>query len=85
MNVPTQNAGNGFSPFKLCGEICVCLCLIHIFDWFEAQNEPSIAAMHGPHSFSVLVTVRLYNVMPEVCRWFINEKQRKAAIRLIDQ
>ena len=26
---------------------------------------------------SILVTVRLYTVMPEVCRWLTNEKQRK--------
>ena len=34
---------------------------------------------------SVLVTVRLYTVMPEVCRWLTNEKQRKTDIRLTDQ
>ena len=42
---------------------------------------PAIAAMHGPRS----VTVRLYTVMPAVCRWLINEKQRKNDIRLTDQ
>ena len=35
--------------------------------------------------FSILFTVRLYTVMPEVCRWMINEKQRKTDIRLTDQ
>ena len=35
--------------------------------------------------FSTLVTVRLYTVMPEVCRWLANEKQRKTDIRLTDQ
>ena len=34
--------------------------------------------------FSILVTVRLYAVMPEVCRWLTNEKQRKTDIRLTD-
>ena len=35
--------------------------------------------------FSILVAVRLYTVMPEVCRWLTNEKQRKTDIRLTDQ
>ena len=35
--------------------------------------------------FSILVTVRLHTVMPEVCRWLTNEKQRKIDIRLTDQ
>ena len=34
--------------------------------------------------FLILVTV-LYTVMPEVCRWLTNEKQRKNAFRLTDQ
>ena len=42
----------------------------------------AIAAMHGPHSVFDMVTVRLYTVMPEVCRWLTNEKQRKTDIRL---
>ena len=29
--------------------------------------------------------VRLYTVMPEVCRWLTNEKQGKTDIRLTDQ
>ena len=28
--------------------------------------------------FSMLITVWLYTVMPEMCRWLTNEKQRKA-------
>ena len=35
--------------------------------------------------FSILIIVRLYPVMPEVCRWVTNEKQRKTDIRLTDQ
>ena len=35
--------------------------------------------------FSILVTVGLYTVMLEVCRWLINEKQRKTDICLTDQ
>ena len=35
--------------------------------------------------FSMLATVRLYTVMPEVCRRLTNEKQRKTDIRLSDQ
>ena len=35
-----------------------------------------------PAQFSILVTVRLYTVMPEVCRWLIYEKQRKTDICL---
>ena len=35
--------------------------------------------------FSILITVRLYTVMPEVCRWLTNEKQRQTDIRLTDQ
>ena len=37
--------------------------------------------------FSILVTltVRLYTVMPEVCRWLTFEKQRKTDIVLADQ
>ena len=31
--------------------------------------------------FSILVTVRLYIVMPEVCHWLTNEKHRKTDIR----
>ena len=48
-------------------------------------GEPVIAAMHSPHSFSILVTVPLYTLMPEVCHWLTNEKQRKTDIRLTDQ
>ena len=32
--------------------------------------------------FPILVTVQLYTVMPEVCRYLTNEKQRKTDIRL---
>ena len=35
--------------------------------------------------FPILVTVRLYTVMPEVCRWLTIEKQRKTDIRLTHQ
>ena len=31
---------------------------------------------------SILVTVRLYTVMAEVCRWLTNEKQRKSDRRV---
>ena len=34
---------------------------------------------------TVLIIVWLYTVMPEVCRWLTNEKQRKTDIRLTDQ
>ena len=39
--------------------------------------------MHGPHSVFDIVTVQLYTVMPEVCHWLTNEKQRKTEIFLI--
>ena len=35
--------------------------------------------------YSILVTVRLYTVVPEMCCWLTNEKQRKIDIRLTDQ
>ena len=35
--------------------------------------------------FSILVTIEVYTVMPAVCRWLTNEKQRKTDIRLTDQ
>ena len=35
--------------------------------------------------FPKLVTLRLYTVTPEVCRWLTNEKQRKTDIRLTNQ
>ena len=35
--------------------------------------------------FSILVTVRLYTVMLDVCQWLPKEKQRKTDIRLTDQ
>ena len=35
--------------------------------------------------YPILVTVWLFTVMPEVCRWLTNEKQRKTDIRLTDQ
>ena len=36
--------------------------------------------------FSILrVTVRLYTVMAEVCRWLTNEKHRKTDRRVTDQ
>ena len=35
--------------------------------------------------FPILVTVELYTVISEVCRWFTNEKQRKTDIYLTDQ
>ena len=41
--------------------------------------------MHSPHTVLLLVSVRLYTVMPEVYRWWTNEKQRKTDIRLTDQ
>ena len=34
--------------------------------------------------FSILVTVRLYTVMPEACHCLTNEKQRKTDISLTD-
>ena len=37
--------------------------------------------MHGT-VFSISVTLRLYTVIPEVCCWLTNEKQRKTDIRL---
>ena len=47
---------------------------------------PTIADMHIPHSdFDILVTVRLYTVMTEVCHWLNNEKQRKTVLLLTDQ
>ena len=41
------------------------------------QAEPTLIGM--------VVTVRLYTVMPEVCRWLTNEKQRKTDIRSTNQ
>ena len=35
--------------------------------------------------FSILATVRLYTVMPEVYHWLTNEKQRKTDILLTNQ
>ena len=35
--------------------------------------------------FLILVTVRFYTVMLEVCRWLTNEKQRKTDICVTDQ
>ena len=35
--------------------------------------------------FTILVTVQLYTVMPEVCSWLTNEKQIKTDIRSTDQ
>ena len=35
--------------------------------------------------FSILVTVWLYTVMVEVCRWLTNEKQRKTDRHVTDQ
>ena len=35
--------------------------------------------------FPILVTVRLYTVMLDVCRWLTNEKQRKTDIHFTDQ
>ena len=37
------------------------------------------------HQPTLVVTVRLYTVMLEVCRWLTNEKQRKTDIRLTVQ
>ena len=34
---------------------------------------------------SILVTVRLYTVMAEMCRWLTSEKQRKTDRRVTDQ
>ena len=34
--------------------------------------------------FSILVTVRLYTVMAEVCRWLTNERQRKTGRRVTE-
>ena len=35
--------------------------------------------------FSILVGVRLYTMIPEVCHWLTKEKERKTDIRLTDQ
>ena len=35
--------------------------------------------------FWIMVTVRLYTVMPEVCYWLTNEKQRKTDTCLTNQ
>ena len=48
-------------------------------------NKPAIAAMHGPHSVSDIGHCTVITVMPEVCRWLTNEKQRKTNIRVFDQ
>ena len=51
-------------------------------------RKPAIAAMQlcTAHTMlSILVTERLHTVMPEVCRWLTNEKQRKTDIHLTDQ
>ena len=34
-------------------------------------------AMHGRTVFSILVSVRLYTVRPEVCHWLTNETREK--------
>ena len=47
--------------------------------------EPAIAAMHGQHGFSILVTIGLYTMMLEVCRWLINEKLKKIDISSTNQ
>ena len=39
----------------------------------DFRSKPAIAAVHGPHSV-ILVTVRLYTEMPEVCRWLTNNQ-----------
>ena len=44
--------------------------------------KPAFAAMHGPHS---VFDIGHYTVMPEVCRWLTNERQRKTDIRLTEQ
>ena len=52
--------------------------------FLTSQRKAAITAM--AHTvFSILVTVWLYTVMPKVCRWLTNEKQRKTDIRLPDQ
>ena len=40
--------------------------------------------MHGPHSVFDIGRCTLYTLVPEVCRWLTNEKQRKTDIRLTD-
>ena len=56
-----------------------------LLGWSVSPLKPATTAMHGPHRFSILVTVQLYTMMPEVCRWLTNEKQRKTDIHSINQ
>ena len=52
---------------------------------YRIHIQPATTAMHGPQRFLMLVTVRLYTVMPGVCRWLTNEKQIKTYIRSTKQ
>ena len=52
----------------------------------KKMSIPAIAAMHGPHSvFDIDHCMVLHCMMPEMCRWLTNEKQRKTDIHLTDQ
>ena len=56
---------------------------LHEFDNIEEISYLQLCTARTV--FSILVTVRLYTVMPEVCRWLTNENQRKTDMRLTDQ
>ena len=52
---------------------------------FIFENNQLLQLCTAHIVFSILVIVRLYTVMQDVCRWLTNEKQRKTGIRLTDQ
>ena len=62
------------------------VCHKHNIDIVRTIIKKQLLQLCTAHTvFSIFVTVRLFTVMLQVCRWLTNEKQRKTDIRLTDQ
>ena len=62
-----------------------CLSIVRLYVHSLLSSNQLLQLCTAHTVFSVLFTLQLYTVMPEVCRWLTNEKQRKIDICLTDQ
>ena len=78
-NYPDSNPGYMGSKFTE-----VSTTLRRPMELTDKNNQP-LQLCAARKVFSILVTVHLYTVMTEVCRWLTNAKPRKTDIRATDQ
>ena len=66
------------------GKVIVLIAKFEIKD-VQTRKKQVLQLCTAPKVLLILVTVRLHTLMPELCPWLTNEKQRKTDIRLPDQ